>query len=163
MLYALMNEDFTVARYIDASVNQIEWGGAYHSNLSLMTPGERRYFRIFEVIERNADRPEYSVLASEDTAVNSQNGTVTRTYHWQDAPVEEVQAAKVKAIDEAAMWRLSTTDRLALRNVERCLRKAGLLDEESLALADEREAIRAESNAIGAEIMAATTVSALRG
>lgn len=67
------------------------------------------------------------------------------------APAAEEQVAQIKATAEEL---LAQTDKIALRNVERFLLRT-FPDWPDRALADEREAIRAESNAAEVSVIAA--------
>lgn len=152
-MYALMNENGTVARV--TSDDRAEWGGAAHSSLRLLTPAERRRFRIYSVEDSQGEPIADGLPAGEAIEVDHVAGVVRRTQLWRERTIEEQQARQ----RQQAQTDLSASDAgmsRVLEDVLGALASKGVLLEGDLPAAARtrlatRRALRATIAALPAE------------
>jgi hypothetical protein len=139
MLHALMNEDNTVAKITNDS--KIEWGGAVHSHVPLMTLAERQRFRIWDAIEDAGTPPSDPVADGEEQIVDADAKTVTVRKLWRSKTAEEIatatkaQAERTLAASDLGMARV-VEDVLARQDalLATLVKKGVLTEEEKPAL-----------------------------
>lgn len=92
-MFALIDGSGNFARVLGD--DRVEWGGAYHSSVSLMLPSERKSFRIYDLVDAPVVVGTNQVESDAFFAIDHEKGIVTRTINARFLTADEIESREM--------------------------------------------------------------------